>query len=131
MTANSTLSGTVGSYTYLQFNGVTSASYSRHTLFGNGSSVSSAASTSQTSIVFQSLPGTSSANQFAAGVIDILDPFETKNTTARAFVGISSEVALASGAFLNTAALSSITLAPVSGSFNTYSRFSLFGLRSA
>jgi hypothetical protein len=132
--ANSNQSGAVGSYTNLNFNGVTSASYSRHLIYGNGSSVASAATTSASTITFQTLPGTSATNIFAAGIVDILDPFETtKNKTIRALVGSTSpnEIALSSGAFLSTNAVTSLSLSPAVGQFNTGSRFSLYGIKAA
>jgi|694.fasta_scaffold11650_14 hypothetical protein len=125
---------------YLQFNGdSTSGNYRAHFLRGTGSAVSSETVTSSYPngiIIFGGLPAaTNTSNLFGGGIIDILDPFETtKNTTTRALVGQSgsfSRVALESGVWLNTAALTSITLDDVFGNFVQYSRVSLYGLRSS
>jgi hypothetical protein len=87
-------------------------------------------------IVFCGLPAaTATAGAFGADIIDILDPFKTtKNTTTRALVGQSgsfSRVALESGLWINTAAVTSISLVDVFGNFVQNSRFSLYGMRSS
>jgi hypothetical protein len=120
----------------LYLNGVTTSSYARHYLQGNGSAVSSDAVTSQSDMNnLYALPGANAtANAFAAIVIDILDPFEgTKNTTVRALSGLASNenlIRLGSGFFNSTAAVTSITLDAI-GDFAQYSRFSLYGMRSS
>lgn len=119
----------------IRFNGVTSSSYAGHELFGNGSSVNSQNATSQTRAWSGAIPdGAVTANSFGANVIDILDfNSSAKNTTVRALGGSSDEaksIGLYSGLFVNTAAVTSITLLLESGdSFVTNSRFSLYGLR--
>lgn len=120
-------------YTFMRMNGVSSASYSRHVMFPSGGSVASQAITSASEIVFQTLPGTSDANSFSAGVIDILDAYETnKNKTIRFFIGTStqSDIGIGSGVLYSTNAISSILLQPLSGSFGQYSRFSIYGLKA-
>jgi hypothetical protein len=73
------------------------------------------------------------ANIFGAAVVDILDPFSTtKNTTVRTLLGQTSStnrVALSSGAFYSTAAITSVTLFPETESILAGSRFSLYGIR--
>jgi len=118
----------------IQVNGDTGSNYAAHRIFGNGSSVGSSAYTSQTSTfnLANLAATTSAANSFAAGVIDILDPFSTtKNTTFRALSGVTDAtvIKLASGLHINTSAVSSFELTPFSGSFVTGSRFSLYGIR--
>lgn len=123
---------------HMQFNGDTGSNYAWHQLYGNGSQVLSYAESSVTVIRIGSMSAnTSSANIYGATIIDILDPFETsKNTTARGLSGYAqsgdNEIALRSGLWNNTAALTSIKLIPWSSTtFETGSRFSLYGLRSA
>jgi hypothetical protein len=124
---------------YVQFNGDTAANYRAHFLRGNGSVTASESNTPSYPngiIIYGGLPGnTATANAFGPNVIDILDPFETtKNTTIRALVGQSASInriALESGAWFNTAALTSITLDDVFGNFAQYSRVSLYGMRSS
>ena len=136
MTTRTTRAGD-GDFIYVRFNGVTSSSYSRHQLTGNGSSVSSYGAGSVTSIPTPDTTSAgSSADRFGAVVIDILDPFETtKNTTVRAFGGANSgfnQIGLFSGAYFSTDAISSITLASGnSASVAASSRFSLYGLKAS
>jgi hypothetical protein len=118
----------------IRFNGDTGNNYATHQLQGNGSTVDSAASTSQNNINrVLAAGGLAGANIYSAFVIDILDPFEaSKNTTVRTFNGISTppRVKLASGVWLDTDAISSISFAPSLGStLNAGTRFSLYGLR--
>jgi hypothetical protein len=118
----------------LRFNGDTSSSYTYHELFGNGSSVSSYADGSQTSIrgAFFVAGASTAANAFGGGVLDILDPFSTtKNTTTRSLSGVAdAAVALTSGAFFKTDAITSITLLGIGGTnLVAGSRFSLYGIR--
>jgi len=114
-----------------QFNSDTGSSYRVHALRGNGSAVSSADYGSRTSLVLGvDVPNTTTP---AAAVIDLLDPFETsKYLTVRSLAGYGSggNINLYSGLWLNTAALTTITLTGATN-FNTGSRFSLYGLKAA
>lgn len=107
--------------------------YSAHYLQGDGSAVSSGAFTSQTTLIMQNSVGGSTANSFAAGIIDILDYASTaKNKTVRAFTGQTGTfnfVDLHSGMIPTTSALTTISLAISSGSWTTTSRFSLYGIK--
>jgi hypothetical protein len=67
-------------------------------------------------------------------VMDILDYANTsKNKTVRTLSGYdangSGTVSLFSGLWMNTNALTTIELAPASGSWNQYSSFALFGVK--
>jgi len=118
----------------IRFNGVTTNSYARHALLGNGSTVSS---TNQANIpemyLSEAMSSSSTANAFATGVIDILDAYNTsKNTTIRCLYGQSdslTRIFLSSGLFNNTAAINSITLRQESNAIATGSRFSLYGIK--
>jgi hypothetical protein len=117
----------------MQFNADTASNYSLHRLTGNGSSVASAGNASQGNFFVGLIAGgNAGADQFGAGVIDILDPFvTTKNTTVRTLTGTTSEINLYSGAWYNTAALTQIRLFPAaSDSFVSGSRFSLYGVKA-
>lgn len=123
----------------MQFNADTGANYSSHGLYGQGSSVASAASTGATYILYNhfAVGHTSSTNTRTVGVIDILDAFNsTTNKTIRSFGGQVASggnlILLHSGSWRNTAALTQITLG-VNGSpqFATGSRFSLYGIKGA
>lgn len=123
-----------GDFHYLRFNGDTGSNYAYHELVGQGSSVTSSASTTQTYVQYSRAPGTTNtASVFAAAVIDILDFSNTsKNTTIRSLAGYEAAtdaISLFSGFWNNTAAVTSITL--LQPSFNTLSgsRFSLYGVK--
>ena len=122
----------------MRFNSDTGSNYSDHHLYGQGSSVYSNASTSSSYISAMGaiVGNNATANSFAGGVIDILDPFETtKYTTTRTLGGFASttnSIRLESGNWRNTAALTAITLDQGGGSnFVSGSRFSLYGLKVA
>lgn len=118
----------------LRFNSDSGNNYSQHLLYGNGSSAISAAGVSQ-SFAYPAITTAASdlSNTFCAMVIDILDYKNTnKNTTIRSLgsydingAGISS---LNSGVWLNTAAVTSISLSPGSSSWVQNSSFALYGV---
>ena len=117
----------------MQFNGDTSSVYSRHTLLGNGSSVVSDSTTSFASILIVGAAGRES-NIFGASVIDILDfSSASKNTTLRALTGgnasAAQTIALSSGGYFNTDAITSTTLIARGTAFAIGSRFSLIGIK--
>jgi hypothetical protein len=64
------------------------------------------------------------------GIMDIFEPFNTnKNTSVRTMTGVNGfGIALLSGLWLNTAALTTITFDGNVGSFVQGSRFSLYGV---
>jgi hypothetical protein len=119
-----------------RFNGDSGSNYASHRMFGNGSSVFSQGYTSQTQTynLAQMSGSTSAGNSFACGVIDVLDFSDTsKYTTARCLSGLTDQavVQLASGLWMNTAAVTSIELVPFGVDFVADSRFSLYGLKAA
>ena len=119
----------------VQLNADTGSNYAYHQLLGDGSSVSSQATTSSTSMYSEYIPGsTETADIFQACVIDVLDfSSSTKNTTLRTLAGVASSVSsigLFSGLWVNTASVTSVALKPLIGpNFVTGSRFSLYGVR--
>ena len=65
----------------MQFNGVTTADYSLHLLYGLGGSVTSGASANTSSIAMGGIPGSqSSSGTFGAQVIDILMHTKPRNS---------------------------------------------------
>jgi hypothetical protein len=132
--ARSTRSGNTDDPMNLQFNTITSG-YFNHQLSGDGSSVTSGGATSESAIrVGRLTAASSSANAFGAGVIDILDPFETtKNTTFRSLSGSTNSnlISVFSGSHATTSALTEIKLLPLIASFASGSRFSLYGLKGS
>jgi len=127
---------TYGAGTMVQFNGDTAANYANHELFGDGAAAYAAAGTGVSSIrVDAANATTSSANVFGVAVIDLLDYANTsKNKTLRALSGTDvngagGTIALNSGVWLNTSAITSITLFPEVGTFMQYSSYGLYGVR--
>jgi hypothetical protein len=125
----------------LQFNGDTASNYSIHGLVGDGGSVTSYGATNTTIArigYFTSAQATTGA--YAATVLDILDPFETtKYKTLRSLTGVHQSfdgtdpdraIALLSGSWRNTNAVTSLTLFRTALSFASGSRFSLYGIRA-
>jgi hypothetical protein len=118
---------------HMRFNSdSTAANYSYHELYGNGSSVGSGAGTSQGQIsAIAFLPP--STSEFTVSIVDILDPFATtKNKTVRSFMGsnagVYTQVALHSGAWFSTAAVTDLSIFS-STNIAAGSRFSIYGLR--
>jgi hypothetical protein len=115
----------------------TGSNYSQHILYGNGSSAVAGGSANQTGANIGRLTGANStANAFGAGVIDILDYANTsKNKTIRAISGNdqngSGLIWYASGAYYNTAAITTIQFNQLYGSgvFAQNSQFALYGVK--
>ena len=131
MVARASRSGATSDPLIVRLNSTTQT-YGHH-LYGNGSSVGSGNIATSYSLL-DALAGASAAtNAFGAGVIDILDPFETtKNKTIRGLTGAGSSVALSSTFWNFTTAVSSIELSAFSATnFLVGSRFSLYGLKGS
>ena len=117
-----------------QFNGDTGNNYATHLLFGNGASAAAAAaSTANQFTVGSSVLGMGS-NQTVVGVLDILDYANTsKYKTNRILAGGdfngSGEVALNSGLWQSTSAITSVSLYFDTTTVAQYSSFALYGIR--
>ena len=119
-----------------QFNSDTGSNYARHFLNGSGSAAGVGSGTSQTSMFFGTNIETLGTSAFAANVIDILDYANTnKYKTTRSLSGVdangSGYVQFMSGLWLNTAAVTSITIFPNSDNFIQYSSFALYGIKGS
>ena len=120
----------------VELNSDSGSSYRWHQLAGNGASVSSSASGADTAM-WASYVSTQdhATGVFGAGVIDLLDPFETnKNTTIRTLGGTTgaiTQINLTSGAWFNTAAVTTIKLFQYGSTMDTNSRLSLYGLKAS
>lgn len=115
-----------------RLNGDSGSNYAWHQLRGNGSSVSSSAFTSQAQILLETTGNTATSNNFGAGVTDVLDAFSTsKNTTIRVLIARAESgdngIFLKSGVWLNTSAVTSLSVSVPSANFLSGSRFSLYG----
>lgn len=120
----------------IRFNGDGGSNYSRHYLLGTGANPPEAiAGTSTTSIglgVFST--STQTSGVFTGLVADILDYKNTsKNSTLRSSAGFDSNgsgtVGLFSGAWFNTAAITSMTIFVDAGNIAEYSQFALYGVK--
>jgi hypothetical protein len=124
----------------VQFNGDDNGSnYARHHLYGNGNTAVGAGSAS--SLI--TLPGTNqvaNVNFMSVMIIDIHDySVTTKNKTLRAFNGADANasgttnrvVALNSGLWMNTAAITQITLVAYGTGFVAPTQFALYGIKGA
>lgn len=110
----------------------------RHMLTTSGSSVNAYADGSGTFtgiMAGATYGGNNTANHFAPNIIDILDYADTNKTTvSRAFNASNQNgvgyVTFVSGMWMNTAAVTSISLQPYDGaSFVQYSHFALYGIK--
>jgi hypothetical protein len=126
--------GGVVSSLRIELNGDTGSNYSLHVLYGNGSSVLSAAAAP--SSIWALGDSVTTTNAFAASVVDILDPFETtKYTTGRILhgrAGSSNSIELLSGNWRNTAAVDTINFRVDGGqTLIAGTRLSLYGLKAS
>jgi hypothetical protein len=117
------------------FNGDSNNSnyWSRHQVFGDGSTAAANNNQTLTGIVCGSVsPSTTSL--VAPNVMDLLDYSNaSKYKTLRNLGGYdangSGAIVFGSGLWLNTAAITSVTIAPFSGTFTQYSSFALYGIK--
>ena len=118
-TGNATLDG--------RLNSDSGSNYTRHELGGNGSSVYSQFSTG-TEIYQLAYANGGITGYDGFGVVDILDYSSTvKNTTIRSLNARTDGIRLLSSAWLNTAAVTSLTLNASADVLAIGSRFSLYG----
>lgn len=128
----------VGDYMKIEINGdTTSSNYRSHSLYGNGSTAY--AETSANNLVPGDIPGNTNADMYGVGVIDILDYANTsKYKTTRTLQGFdqnssatgASWAGIASGLWMSTSAINSITIITGTGSnFLSASRFALYGIK--
>ena len=122
------------------FNGVGGTSYAWHQLRGNGSAAAASAGSSQSSMAsFYTQVSSNAAysNRFGVFIMDIHDySSTTKNKTMRLFAGVETNnaktdyVSLSSGLFVNTSAISSITITESDAqNWTTTTQLSLYGIK--
>jgi hypothetical protein len=116
----------------MQFNSDTGANYKAHYLAGDGSTAYANVTSVSPNAVGIGYVGASTA--FMVSVCDILDYTNTnKNTTIRCLNGNdrngAGDVEIDSGVWLNTAAITSITLTPQTGTLSEYSSLALYGIK--
>jgi hypothetical protein len=120
-----------------EFNSDTGNNGSSHNLWGNGATTGADGTTS-TKVQVGTVNGYSSdSTTLCANIIDILDyASTTKNKTVRHFSGAdrngAGHVALGSGLWMNTNAITSIKIVPDSGltGFRRYTTAALYGVKA-
>ena len=118
----------------IQVNSDTASNYSWHYLVGDGSSASSNAGATQSSMTNYLIANNTVSNVFGAFVIDVLDYSNTtKNKTFRSLMGVDNNgagwVALNSGNWRSTSTITSIDLTAQNGNLMQYSHFALYGVK--
>ena len=109
--------------------------YSTHTLYGNGSSAGASGTASNNNVGGIRVAQSTETNTFGAVIADFHDYADTtKYKTIRTFTGADGNVSntnyrimLASGVWLNTAAITSISLLQL-GNWAAGSTFALYGM---
>jgi len=124
--------------TYIQFNGDTGNNYAWHGMYGIGSTLDAFYGAPNVNYIngFRSPGGTSSANMFGAGVVDIFDYANTnKYKTTRLLTGddqgSTGLVVYTSGVWGSTSAITSIKFYFPTGNFVQYSQLALYGIKGA
>jgi hypothetical protein len=120
----------------LTFNNDSSAVYSFHDFYGDGSAAYGEAGTSSNGVkMYRASASTAGAGIFGTTIVDILDYQNTsKNKTVRYLGGVdlngSGEMFFGSGAWLNTSAINRLDITSfTSNSFVQYSSFALYGIK--
>jgi len=131
--AKDTLAGTSQEYFNMTFNSDTGANYSVHRLQGNGTAAAATGYANRSSCWIGQYASASPASTFGVGIIDIIDYANTsKYKTTRSIGGVDSNgagiITMNSGAWLNTAAITTITLAAASV-WDSSTSFALYGIK--
>ena len=124
----------------IQFNGDTGANYTLHRLLGDGTSAAAGGFTGQTRISAQGagIGSLSNSDVYGTSIVDIHNyASTTQNKTVRNICGVNyntssvseQRIQLGSGVWLNTAAITSITLTPEGTGFASGSTFALYGMK--
>jgi hypothetical protein len=120
---------------YMRFNSDTGNNYSWHNIYGDGSSAAvytPGASQNKVSAGYGSI--NASTSYTGSAVCDILDYANVnKYKTTRSLSGYdengSGYILFHSGLWMNTNAISTITIFPGSGSIKQYSKYALYGIK--
>jgi hypothetical protein len=118
----------------LRYNGDSGSNYRGHVLYSDGATVT-AANTFGGTYTGNDIAFNSGTTYPIAFVTDILDYTNTnKNTTLRGLYGTDvngagGQIAFISGLWVNTSAVTSITITATTGTFSQYSSFALYGIK--
>lgn len=124
----------------VRFNSDTAANYAYHLLYGDGTSAAVLAGATVNGIRIAGTDVTSTSGYYGVGVLDILDyASTTKNKTLRGLSGADGNVGggafylgVSSGLWMNTTAITSVSIINSSGSaFTTASTIALYGIKEA
>jgi hypothetical protein len=123
----------------IRFNSDTGSNYARHSLIGNGSPPASAEGVSSVTFILGGKGGNlngSYTNYVGSQVTSILDYANTnKYKTVRTLTGAdfngAGEVFFTSGLWMDTNAITSITITNDAGDLAEYSHFALYGIKGA
>ena len=130
--ANTTNAGMID--VWYRFNGDTGTNYSRTGLYGNGSSAGSFRGSNEAYGYYSYMNGTSvGTNVFSENILQIQNYANAttyKTSLSRTAAQGDSAIALVS-LWRSTSAINSISVSPASGSFNTGSTFTLYGIKAA
>ncbi len=119
-----------------RFNNDSGSNYTLHRLFGQGSSASADAYTGQTSFIAGNVAANGYSGVYGAGVCQILDYTSTnKNKTVRTLSGADVNgtggyIFFTSNLWLNTAAVTSITILTDATALAANSSFALYGIQA-
>jgi hypothetical protein len=123
----------------ITLNSDSGTNYTSHYLAGDGAAVYAGSEGASINAIRSGAQAAANAGAsiFSAGVFDLLDySTTTKYKTARTLTGYdnngSGAIAFQSGLWMNTAAVSSITIVTSTGvNFNQHSSFALYGIKGA
>jgi hypothetical protein len=120
----------------IRFNSDSGANYNNHRIYGNGSTVSADGNTNETRVLFLTINAVGAAvASYSPYIVDVIDYANTgKNKTARAIGGKNNTntdgyIFLQSGAWRNTAAITTVELIDVISTFVNGSVISLYGIK--
>jgi hypothetical protein len=121
---------------FYQLNGDTGNNYAKHFLYGNGSSAAAGSTLPSNSGSLGFISPTSNTNVVGAAIWDLLDYTNTsKNKTTGSLTGYAASgslLVLYSSLWLNTAAVTSITIFPnPTSNFAQYTSAALYGIKGA
>ena len=127
---------TTQAHAFWRFNSDTGSNYAFHGVYGSLGTAASFATTTTTGNLLDGEPGSSIASGiFAVSIVDVLDYANTnKYKTSRVITGWdgngSGNIAMHSGLWMNTNAITSITFYNGTN-FTEYSSFALYGIKAA
>ena len=128
-------SGTGDNSLRMEINSDTGSNYTRHLLYGDGSTAGASGGTGFSSLTIGNNGYTTTSGTFCVYVMDLLDYANTnKYKTNRSFWGIDNngagQVSLYSGLWLNTAAVTALNIKSAGGeTLQQYSSFALYGIK--